>query len=211
MRSDARLCDSRLVLLYNSQISGNCYKVRLLLAQLGIDYEKREVEVVDRSASRDFLDELNPARRVPTLVLDDGRPLAESNAILCYFAEGTPYLPDDRYDRAKVLQWLFFEQYEHEPGVAVARFLLTYSGRSDEFADLIAERQRQGKRALASMEQWLESHDWLAAGRYTIADIALYAYTHAADEAGIELDVFPAVREWLGRVTARPGHVPMST
>src|SRR5581483_9366688 len=153
----------------------------------------------------------NPARRVPTLVLDDGRPLAESNAILCYFADGTPYLPGARYDRAEVLQWLFFEQYEHEPGVAVARFLLTYSGRADEFAQLIAERQRQGKRALAAMERRLESHDYLAAGRYTIADIALYAYTHAADEAGIELSDYPAVREWLERVATQPGHVSMST
>jgi glutathione S-transferase len=197
------------VLLYNSRISGNCYKVRLLLAHLGIAYETQEVEVVDRSAPRDFLDDLNPAKRVPTLVLDDGRPLAESNAILCYFAEGTEYLPDDRFDRAQVLQWLFFEQYEHEPGVAVARFLLTYSGRAGEFADLIAERQRQGKRALASMEHWLTSHEWLAAERYTIADIALYAYTHAADEAGIALADYPAIQTWLGRVAAQPGHVPI--
>jgi len=199
------------VLLYNSAISGNCYKVRLLLAQLGIEYETREVDVVDRTTGREFLDDINPARRVPTLVLDDGRALAESNAILCYFAEGTEYLPDDRYDRAQVMQWLFFEQYDHEPGVAVARFLLRYSGRAEEFAQLIAERQQQGRRALAAMERWLESHDFLAAGRYTIADIALYAYTHAADEARIELEQYPAVGEWLGRVRAQRGHVPMIT
>jgi glutathione S-transferase len=199
------------VLLYNSAVSGNCYKVRLLFAQLGIDYETREVDVVDRSAPRDFLDDLNPSRRVPTLVLDDGRALAESNAILCYFAEGTPYLPDDRYDKAQVLQWLFFEQYDHEPGVAVARFLLTYSGRAEEFAQLIAERQQQGRRAIAAMDRRLGSHEYLAAGRYTIADIALYAYTHAADEAGIDLEPYPAVVEWLDRVKAQPGHVPIGT
>ena len=199
------------MLLYNSAISGNCYKVRLLLAQLGIEYETREVDVVDRTTGREFLDDINPARRVPTLLLDDGRALAESNAILCYFAEGTEYLPDDRYDRAQVMQWLFFEQYDHEPGVAVARFLLRYSGRAEEFAQLIAGRQQQGRRALAAMERWLESHDFLAAGRYTIADIALYAYTHAADEARIELEQYPAVGEWLGRVRAQRGHVPMIT
>src|SRR5690348_17975132 len=128
------------MILFNSPISGNCYKVRLLLAHLGIDYETRDVDVIDRSNPREQLGDLNPARRVPTLVLDDGRALAESNAILCYFADGTEFLPSDRYERAQVLQWLFFEQYEHEPGVAVARFLLTYSGRAHEFADLIAER-----------------------------------------------------------------------
>ncbi|MBV9047752.1 MAG: glutathione S-transferase family protein, partial [Solirubrobacterales bacterium] len=110
------------MLLYNSQVSGNCYKVRLLFAHLGVQYERREVDVIDRSRRRELLGDLNPALRVPTLVLDDGRALAESNAILCYFAEGTPYLPAERFERAQVLQWLFFEQYSHEPYIAVARF-----------------------------------------------------------------------------------------
>ena len=116
------------MVLYDSPVSGNCYKVRLLLAHLGIDYERRFVDVVNR-ADRGFLDELNPARRVPTLLLEDGRPLAESNAILWYFGEGTRFVPDDAYARAQVLQWMFFEQYEHEPAIAVARFLKAYSGR----------------------------------------------------------------------------------
>ena len=117
------------VLLYDSPVSGNCYKVRLLLAHLGIQYERRAMDVVDRSDRPDVLGGLNPALRVPTIVLDDGRPLAESNAILWYFGEGTPFVPDDPYERAQVLQWMFFEQYDHEPAIAVARFWLEYSGR----------------------------------------------------------------------------------
>src|ERR671919_2540900 len=116
------------MLLYDNPASGNCYKVRLLLAHLGLEYERREMDVVDRSNRKEVLGDLNPALRVPTLVLDDGRPLAESNAILFYFAQGTPYLPDDRFELAQVLQWQFFEQYSHEPFIAVGRFLVAYSG-----------------------------------------------------------------------------------
>ena len=119
------------MLLYNSPISGNCYKVRLLLAHLGIPYERRELDVVDRSNRTEVLGDLNPDLRVPTLVLDDGRPIAESGAILWYFGEGTRFVPDDRYDRAKVLQWMFFEQYSHEPAIAVVRFLVAYSGEAN--------------------------------------------------------------------------------
>src|ERR671927_1045054 len=159
------------MLLYNSQISGNCYKVRLLLAHLGIAYEKREVDVVDRSDPRDFLAGLNPVRRAPTLVLDDGRPLAESNAILWYFGEGTRFVPDDRYERAKVLQWLFFEQYDHEPALAVARFWLAYSGRPEAFAERLPERQAAGNRVLAAMNRHLDGRDWFVGGSLTLADI----------------------------------------
>jgi glutathione S-transferase len=120
------------VVLYDSPVSGNCYKVRLLLAHLGVEYERRFVDVVDRT-DRSFLDALNPARRVPTLVLDDGRPLAESNAILWYFGDGTPLVPDDAYERAQVLQWMFFEQYDLEPAIAVVRFWVAYSGRPEKF------------------------------------------------------------------------------
>src|SRR3954465_905586 len=136
------------MLLYNSPISGNCYKVRLLLAHLGLDYERREVDVVDRSDPRDFLANLNPARRAPTLVLDDGRPLAESNAIIWYFGEGTRFVPGDRYARAQVLQWLMWEQYEHEPAIAVVRFLVALSGEPEKHTGLIEQRTRAGHRAL---------------------------------------------------------------
>jgi len=198
------------VLLYNSRISGNCYKVRLLLAQLGIPYEMRDVDVVDRTDPRDFLDGLNPVRRAPTLVLDDGRPLAESNAILWYFGEGTRFVPEDRYDRAKALQWMFFEQYEHEPAIAVARFLKTYSGKPEWWEAQREQLTKRGYKALDALEQGLQGRDWLAGDSMTIADIALYAYTHAADEGGFSLDEYPAIRAWLDRVAAQPGHVEIS-
>ena len=195
------------MLLYNSQISGNCYKVRLLLAQLGIPYEKRDVDVVDRTDPRDFLAGLNPARRAPTLVLDDGRPLAESNAILWYFGEGTRFVPDDRYDRAKVLQWMFFEQYEHEPAIAVARFLKTYSGKPELWEAQREHLTKRGIKALHALEGGLQDRDWLVGDGMTIADIALYAYTHSADEGGFSLGEYPAIRAWLERVAVQPGHV----
>ena len=195
------------MLLYNSRISGNCYKVRLLLAQLGIPYEKRDVDVIDRSDPRDFLAGLNPVRRAPTLVLDDGRPLAESNAILWYFGEGTRFVPDDRYDRAKVLQWMFFEQYEHEPAIAVARFLKTYSGKPELWESQREHLTKRGIKALHALEGGLQDRDWLAGAGMTIADVALYAYTHSADEGGFSLDEYPAIRAWLERVAAQPGHV----
>jgi glutathione S-transferase len=196
------------VLLYNSQVSGNCYKVRLLFSHLGIEYERHELSVIDRSDRAEVLDGLNPALRVPTLVLDDGRSLGESDAIISYFAEGTQYLPEDRFERAQVLQWLFFEQYSHEPNIAVARFW-RIAGIEPPAADLEA-KQRGGEAALAAMERHLTHHEFLVAERYTIADIALYAYTHVAPEAGFELEPYPAIREWLTRVLAQPGHVPIT-
>ena len=195
------------MLLYNSPVSGNCYKVRLLLAHLGLPYEVRTLDVVDRSNRPEVLGGLNPALRVPTLVLDDGRPLGESGAILWYLGEGTRFVPDDPYERAQVLQWMFFEQYDHEPAIAVARFWLAYSGRPEEFAERLPERQAAGHRALAAMERHLEGRLFLVGERLTLADIALYAYTHVAHEGGVDLDSYPSVRAWLGRVAAEPGHV----
>jgi glutathione S-transferase len=189
-------------------MSGNCYKVRLLLAHLGLAYERRTVDVVDRSNRPELLGGLNPALRVPTLVLDDGRPLAESGAILWYFGEGTRFVPPDAYERAQVLQWLFFEQYEHEPALAVARFWLAYSGRrQEEFADRLPEKKAAGHRALAAMERHLEGRGYFVANGLTLADIALYAYTHVAHEGGFDLEPYPAVRSWLGRVASEPGHI----
>jgi glutathione S-transferase len=195
------------VLLYDSPVSGNCYKVRLLLAHLGLQYETVEVSVVDRSNRAELLGDLNPGLRVPTLVLDDGRPLAESNAILWYFGDGTAYVPDDPYERAQVLQWMFFEQYSHEPYIAVARFLLGYSGEPERF-----ERQRErllrgGYAALDALERHLAEREFLAADGYTIADISLYAYTHVAHEGDFDLEPYSAIRDWLGRVASQPGHV----
>jgi glutathione S-transferase len=195
------------VLLYNSPVSGNCYKVRLLLAHLGLTYEKVDVSVVDRSNRPELLGDLNPALRVPTLVLDDGRPLTESNAILWYFGDGTEYLPTDPYERAQVLQWCFFEQYSHEPYIAVVRFWLAYSGTPERFADQVPAKMKGGYTALDAMEQHLEDKAFLVADRYTIADMALFAYTHVAHEGGFILDRFPAIRAWLERVAGQPGHV----
>jgi glutathione S-transferase len=199
------------VLLYDSPVSGNCYKVRLLLAHLGLPYERRTVDVVDRSDRPEVLGGLNPSLRVPTLVLDDGRPLAESNAILWYFADGTGFLPPDPYERAQVLQWMFFEQYDHEPAIAVARFWLAYSGRPEDFADRLPERQAAGHRVLKAMEGHLDGRSYLVGEVFTIADISLYAYTHVAPEAGIDLELYPAIRAWLARVASQPGHVPIDT
>src|SRR5918996_5226971 len=190
--------------LYDSQVSGNCYKVRLLLAHLGLEYERREVDVVARPNRLDLLGDLNPALRVPTLVLDDGRPLAESNAILFHFAHGTPYLPEDRYELAQVLQWLFFEQYSHEPNIAVVRFWVAYSGAPPAEPEVEAKRSA-GYAALDAMERHLSDRTFLVGERYTIADISLYAYTHVADEGGFDLAGYPAIRAWLDRVAGEPG------
>jgi glutathione S-transferase len=195
--------------LYNSGVSGNCYKVRLLAAQLGLPLELVEMDVLDRSDRPDVLGGLNPALRVPTLVLDDGRALGESGAILCYLAEGTPFLPDDRYQRAQVLQWLFFEQYDLEPNIAVARFWLAVSGTPERWAAELPAKQEAGHRTLAAMERHLAEHAFLVGERYTVADIALYGYTSVAGEGGFELGRFPAVQTWLARVAAQPGHIPI--
>jgi glutathione S-transferase len=198
------------VLLYNSQVSGNCYKVRLILAHLDLPYERVEVDVVDRSNRPEVLGGLNPALRVPTLVLDDGRPLAESNAILCYFGDGTQYVPQDAYERAQMLQWMFFEQYELEITIAVVRFWLNYSGRPEAFADQIPAKREHGYRTLDAMERYLsEGKEWFVGDSPTLADLSLYAYTHVAHEGGFEMERYPAIRAWLDRVAAMPGHVPI--
>ena len=195
------------MLLYNSPVSGNCYKVRLLLAHLGLEYETVEMSVVDRSNRAEVLGELNPGLRVPTLVLDDGRPLAESNAILWYFGDGTQYVPGDAYERAQVLQWQFFEQYSHEPNIAVARFWLAYSGTPERFEAELPARLKGGYAALDAMEGHLDGREFLVGDRYSLADISLYAYTHVAHEGGFDLDPYPAIRAWLERVAAQPGHI----
>jgi glutathione S-transferase len=196
------------MLLYDSAVSGNCYKVRLLLTKLGLDFERQELSVFDRSNRPEVLGGLNPALRVPTLVLDDGRTLGESNAILWFVADGTEYVPTDAYERAQVMQWQFFEQYDHEPNIAVARFW--------ELADIhppaaeLEAKRKGGERALAAMERHLAENEFLVAARYTIADISLYAYTHVAPEGGFSLEPYPAIREWLARVAAHPRHIAIS-
>jgi glutathione S-transferase len=196
------------VLLYNSAVSGNCYKVRLLFAHLGLEYETVELSVVDRSNRAEVLGDLNPGLRVPTLVLDDGRSLAESNAILWYFADGTQFVPVDTYERAQVLQWQFFEQYQHEPSIAVARFLIAYSELPrEQYAERLPGLLKSGYAALDAMEKHLTGREFLVGQRYSIADISLYAYTHVADEGDFDLEPYQAIRAWIDRVATQPGHV----
>jgi glutathione S-transferase len=161
--------------------------------------------VIDRSNREEVLGGLNPALRVPTLVLDDGRALGESNAILWYLGDGTDYVPTDRYERAQVLQWQFFEQYSHEPHIAVARFWsIAGVTPSDEQR---SEKMNWGNRALAALDEHLRTREFLVGERYTIADISLYAYTHVANEGGFELERYPAIAPWLARVASQPGHI----
>ena len=195
------------MLLYNSQPSGNCYKVRLLLTQLGVPFDKHEVDVINRDNRAELLGDKNPALRVPVLELDDGRHLAESNAIIWYLADGSTYLPDDPFERAQILQWMFFEQYSHEPHIAVARFWISILGQEERYRDQIARRHELGYLALDAMERYLAGRTWFVGDRYTIADIALYAYTHVADEGGFDLSGYPEINSWLSRVADEPGHI----
>jgi glutathione S-transferase len=196
------------MLLYDNPISGNCFKVRLLLAHLDIAYERRLVDVIDRSDPRELLAGLNPARALPTLVLDDGRSLAESNAILWYFGEGTRFVPADRYERTKVLQWQFFEQYELLPSAGVKRWLLAYSGWPHaRYESRLPEYTGRAEKALAALEEGLAGRDWLVGDAFSIADITLYAYTHVADEAELSLEPYENIPAWLERVAGEPGHV----
>jgi glutathione S-transferase len=198
--------------LYGDLDSGNVYKVRLLLAQLGITY--RRVDTTQNRGEPGSVEfrAINPIGKIPTLVFDDGRMLSESGAILFYFARDTALCPDDVWDQSTVLRWMFFEQYSHEPYVAVNRHWKLHlpPAEQERLAPRIADNHARGERALAIMEQQLCITDWLAAGRYTIADIALYAYTHTANEGGFSLRAYPAVQRWLERVQALPDHIPQS-
>ncbi len=190
--------------------SGNGYKVRLLLTQLGTPFEGIEYDI-DRGETRTsaFL-RINPNGRVPVLELEDGRCLAESDAILVYLAEGTPYLPEDRFERALVLQWLFFEQYSHEPNIATLRYWLTHHLLDGERRAMIESKRRQGYAALAVMERHLAPRRYFVGECCSIADIALYAYTHVAGEGGFDLGPYPAIRRWLDQVASEPRHIPIT-
>ena len=195
--------------LYSMQSSGNCYKPRLIMHQLGLPFRLVDIDP-GKSETRtpEFL-ALNPNGRVPLLVFPDGRKLSESNAMLLYFAEGTRFLPADRFERALVHQWLFFEQYDHEPAIAVARsWLKVQSNRVGKATpEQIADWHKRGNRALSVMEQALDKSDWLAGNACSVADLALYAYTHVAEDGGFDLSLYPAISAWLARVAAEPGHI----
>jgi len=197
--------------LYSMQLSGNSYKVRLLLARLGIGYRQVEVDMLrGETRTPQFLAK-NPNGHIPLLELEDGRRLAESNAILTFLAEDTPYLPRDPFLRAEALRWMFFEQNSHEPAIAAARFWLSLiKGGRDLKTHEIDQWMEKGYEALSLMERHLQDNDYFVGGRTTIADLALYAHTHVAPEGDFDLGAFPAVTDWLARIAAEPGHVAMS-
>lgn len=195
--------------LYDNWDSGNGYKVRLLLAHLGMDYRLVDLDTdAGQTHTPEYL-AVNPNGKIPAIVLDDGRALFESNAIMLYLAEGSPFLPEDRFARAQVAQWLFFEQYSHEPQVAVARYICRHLPAGHPRYGELPARLEGGRKALAVMEQHLADHAFMVGGAFSIADIGLYAYTHVAHHGGFDLAEFPAVQAWCARVAALPGHVPM--
>jgi len=195
--------------LYDYCDSGNGYKARLILALTSQPYDYVEKDITKgETRTPEFL-AINPNGRVPTLVLDDGTVLAESNAILVYLAEGSAYWPEDKLSRAQVLQWMFFEQYSHEPYVATPRFILRHLPPDHPRQDELKDRWKQGYAALSVMESQLAKTPYLAGQIMTVADIALFAYTHRADEAGLNLETYPAIRAWIQRIQETPGFVSM--
>ncbi len=196
-----------MITLYGMKASGNCYKPQLLLAQLGRPYRWVEIDSAHGETRTPQFLAKNPNGKVPLLELDDGRVLAESNAILCFLAEGTPLLPADAWQRAQVLQWMFFEQYSHEPYIAVARFICGWLADDHPRRAELPQLRERGVQALAVMEQHLRDREFLVDSGYSVADIALFAYTHVAAEGGFDLDRFPAVGAWLDRVRAQPRFV----
>jgi glutathione S-transferase len=201
------------MILHDNMSSGNGYKVRLLLAQLGIPFERIEYDITTgETRTPEFLENVNANGRVPVLETEEGEFLPESNAILFYLADGTPFLPEDRLGKARTLQWMFFEQYSHEPNIAVARAWLHVFDveMTEERRNALETRQKLGYDALGVMEGHLKDRRFFVGDHYSIADIALYAYTHVADEGGFDLDGFPAVLAWLERVSSQPGYIPIT-
>lgn len=198
-----------MVKVYGMSASGNCHKVRMVLEALDVPYKWTEIDTVaGQTRTAEYL-AINANGKVPVLEIKPGVYLPESNAIICYLADGSPLLPTERLERARVLQWLFFEQYSHEPYIAVARFLRRFHPDPESQRALVESKMVGGNRALGVMEGHLRTHPFFVGGRYTVADIALFAYTHVADEGGFDLAQFPSVTAWLVRVESQPGFVPM--
>jgi glutathione S-transferase len=195
--------------LYDFLPSGNGYKVRLLLTQLGLPFERVELNILQGETRTPQFLAKNPNGRIPVLAVGDDRWLAESNAILLYLSDGTDFLPSDAWLKAQVLQWLFFEQYSHEPFIATSRFWLSH-GMAEQQQQALAAKQAPGYAALGVLEQRLQQHPFLVDDRYTIADIALFAYTHVADEGNFDLDRFPAIQTWITQVKSQPNYIPIT-
>lgn len=205
-----------MIRLHDYLPSGNGYKVRLILSQLGVPFERIEYDIyAGDTRTPDFLGRVNPNGRIPVLETDDGEFLAESNAILVYLAEGTRFMPEAspeaKIERAKVFQWMFFEQYSHEPNIATPRSWLIHNAEMTEgMRKSLRRRRKLGYDALGVMERHLEEREFFVGERYTIADIALFAYTHVAGEGGFDLEGFSAIRAWLERVASQPDHIPIT-
>jgi glutathione S-transferase len=197
------------ITLYDSRLSGNGWKVRLLLSHLGIPFTRQVLNLAQGEARTPEFLRLNPLARVPVLVLEDGTVICESDAILFYLAQGTPYLPSGAAESARVMQWLFFEQFDHARFFARPRYLVSIAKAQDKFAGEIEYLRQIGQKALVALEAQLSRTPFLAGSRYTIADIALFPYTSMAEMGGYELKAFPAVREWLERVRSQPGFIPL--
>lgn len=198
-----------MIRVYGMSSSGNCHKVRLLLDYLKIPYSWIETDTRQRATQTDEFKKMNPNARVPLVQLEDGTFLAESNAILYYFAQGSAFWPGDKLSQAHVLQWMFFEQYDHEPRLAVNRAIQSvYNAMAERRAEFEANVPK-GYKALSVMESHLRDHQWFGAEKTSIADIALYAYTHVADEGGFSLADYPHIRRWLGDMEKIPGHSRM--
>lgn len=195
--------------IYGDRLSGNCYKVALVAALLGIEYRWLEVDILKGEAQSAAFLAKNPAGKIPLLELDDGRVLSESNAIINYLAAGSELLPSAPFELAQVQQWQFFEQYSHEPYIAVARFIEKYLGLPESRRAEYEAKQAGGHKALALMEKHLSHHDFFVGARLTTADISLYAYTHVAHEGGFDLAAYPAIQAWLERVVAQPRYIAM--
>lgn len=199
-----------MIRLYNFQASGNSYKVRLLLTQLQVPFERIDIDLLGGETRTPRFRARNPLGQTPFVELDDGRALAESNTILWYLAEGTPLLPDDRWTRAQILQWMSFEQYRLEPNIGTPRFWITELKLAHERREQIAEKLKSGNAALAILDAHLAATPFVAGSRYSIADICLFAYGHVAEEAGYDLAPYRAIRQWFARVQAEPRHVPIT-
>jgi len=198
-----------MIKIYGYSPSGNCHKLRMILGHLGRDYTWIETDSAHGATRTPEYLAKNPNGRVPMIELDDGRSMVESNAILCWLAEGTPYFAGDAWQRAQTLAWMFFEQYSHEPYVAVARFICGWTPLDSPRRAELAKLRERGDQALAVMEKHLAANDWFSSIGYGIADIALFAYTHCAEDGGFDLARYPRIQDWLARVRAQPGFVPM--
>jgi glutathione S-transferase len=196
--------------LYEYPPSGNCYKIRLLLTQLEIPFERISVDIVKGETRTPKFLQKNPNGKIPLLEIEPGKYLPESNAVLYYLSQNTPFFPTDVFEQAQVMQWMFFEQYSHEPNIATSRYWISVLGKVEEYQEALQQKKKLGNQALAVMEQHLQHHSFFVGNRYTIADICLFAYTHVADEGGFDLTEFPAIQAWIQRVKQQSNYIQIT-